>query len=70
MVRGLESDQYVIVPDRAEAIQRAIELAGDDDIVLIAGKGHETYQIVGNQVLDFDDRLVAAEAIERAGSGE
>lgn len=70
MVRGLESDQYVIVPDRAEAIQRAIELAGDDDIVLIAGKGHETYQIVGNQVLDFDDRLVAAEAIKRAGLGE
>ncbi|MFP7494184.1 UDP-N-acetylmuramoyl-L-alanyl-D-glutamate--2,6-diaminopimelate ligase [Terribacillus saccharophilus] len=70
MIRGLNSDAYVVVPDRAEAIQRAIDLAQADDIVLIAGKGHETYQIVGSQVLDFDDRLVAAEAIKRAGLGE
>ncbi|MFP7169031.1 UDP-N-acetylmuramoyl-L-alanyl-D-glutamate--2,6-diaminopimelate ligase [Terribacillus halophilus] len=70
MIRGLESDKYVVVPDREEAIQRAVGLAQADDIVLIAGKGHETYQIVGDQVLDFDDRLVAAEAIKRAGLGE
>ncbi|SDC66939.1 UDP-N-acetylmuramoyl-L-alanyl-D-glutamate--2,6-diaminopimelate ligase [Terribacillus halophilus] len=70
MIRGLDSDKYVVVPDRAEAIQHAIDLAQAEDIVLIAGKGHETYQIIGTQVLDFDDRLVAAEAIKRAGLGE
>ena len=41
----------------------AIEMASHDDVVLIAGKGHETYQIIGKEVHDFDDRLIAKEAI-------
>ena len=49
--------------DRAAAISRAIEEAGEGDIVLIAGKGHEDYQIVGRERRDFDDRRVAAGAV-------
>ena len=50
-----------IEPDRRKAIFLAMTLAQPGDLVLIAGKGHEDYQIVGDQVLPFDDRKVAAE---------
>jgi UDP-N-acetylmuramoyl-L-alanyl-D-glutamate--2,6-diaminopimelate ligase len=53
----------MINPDRHAAIQEAINMAGKDDIVIIAGKGHETYQIVGDRKLPFDDRQIALEAI-------
>jgi UDP-N-acetylmuramoyl-L-alanyl-D-glutamate--2,6-diaminopimelate ligase len=49
------------VPGRREAIAEAIGEAGADDIVLLAGKGHETGQIIGDQVLPFDDAQVARE---------
>ncbi len=49
------------VAGRKDAIARALEMAGQGDIVLLAGKGHETGQIVGNRVLPFDDALVARE---------
>jgi UDP-N-acetylmuramoyl-L-alanyl-D-glutamate--2,6-diaminopimelate ligase len=49
------------VPGRREAIARALEIADAGDIVLLAGKGHETGQIVGDRVLPFDDALVARE---------
>lgn len=65
MVDGLEptTDNYEVIVDRKAAIQRAIGYAKTDDIVLIAGKGHETYQIVGQEKHDFDDRIIAKEAI-------
>jgi UDP-N-acetylmuramoyl-L-alanyl-D-glutamate--2,6-diaminopimelate ligase len=53
------------VVDRREAIAQAIELAQPSDVVLIAGKGHEKYQVVGAQVLPFDDVAVAQEALAR-----
>ena len=49
------------VAGRREAIAEAIRIAREGDIVLVAGKGHETGQIVGDQVLPFDDALVARE---------
>ncbi len=55
---------YLIISDRREAIHRAIQKAGRDDVVLIAGKGHETYQIVGGEKFHFDDREIAREALE------
>lgn len=55
---------YLSVSDRREAIFRAISKAKPTDVVLIAGKGHETYQIVGDNKFHFDDREVAREAIE------
>ncbi len=50
------SDRYIVVPDRAQAIRAAVSMAGAGDIVLVAGKGHETYQIIGTQKHHFDDR--------------
>jgi len=52
-------EEVTIEPDRKIAIELAIESSGKDDIVLIAGKGHETYQIIGDKRIDFDDRQVA-----------
>jgi UDP-N-acetylmuramoyl-L-alanyl-D-glutamate--2,6-diaminopimelate ligase len=49
------------VPGRKEAIARALEMAREGDIVLLAGKGHETGQIVGDRILPFDDAEVARE---------
>ncbi len=54
---------YVKLPDRREAIFRAIDEARAGDVVLIAGKGHETYQILGDRTIHFDDSEVAREAI-------
>jgi len=54
---------YTVVPDRREAITRAVALAKAGDVVIIAGKGHETYQIVGGNKYHFDDREVAADAL-------
>jgi UDP-N-acetylmuramoyl-L-alanyl-D-glutamate--2,6-diaminopimelate ligase len=54
-------------PDRRQAIRAALDWAEAGDTVVVAGKGHETYQIVGAEVLDFDDRLVAREALEGRG---
>lgn len=54
---------YRVQPDRREAIRSALSLAQENDVVLIAGKGHEDYQIIGTRVFPFDDRLVAQELI-------
>jgi UDP-N-acetylmuramoyl-L-alanyl-D-glutamate--2,6-diaminopimelate ligase len=57
--------QYHLVPDRREAISAAIREAHRGDMVLIAGKGHEDYQIIGTKKFHFDDREVAREAIRQ-----
>ena len=57
MVAGLEPGaRYLRLADRAEAIRTAVVLARPGDVILIAGKGHETYQIVGDVKHHFDDR--------------
>lgn len=53
---------YILDLDRENAIQRAVKMAHNGDLVLIAGKGHETYQIIGKEKKAFDDRVVAARA--------
>lgn len=58
--------RYEVQPDRRSAIARAIELANPGDSILLAGKGHEDYQLVAGRVLQFDDAVVAAEELERA----
>ncbi|MCD1261612.1 UDP-N-acetylmuramoyl-L-alanyl-D-glutamate--2,6-diaminopimelate ligase [Paenibacillus athensensis] len=63
---GLAPDRYELIVDRTEAIRKALAKAGPQDVVLIAGKGHETYQIIGKVKHDYDDRLVARAAIEGA----
>ncbi len=66
-VKGVECShhRWLKVSDRAEAIRMAIMLSKGGDIVLIAGKGHERYQIIGDKKLDFDDHLEAQKAIEQ-----
>jgi UDP-N-acetylmuramoyl-L-alanyl-D-glutamate--2,6-diaminopimelate ligase len=59
------SQRYLVIPDRRAAIAAAIGLAGVADIVLIAGKGHEDYQIIGSQKFPFDDRTIARGELSR-----
>ncbi len=60
---GFQNPRYaMVVIDRKEAIQRAIKIAESEDIVLIAGKGHETHQVFSQQTIDFDDRVIAQSA--------
>lgn len=64
-----ESHAYAVIPDRHKAIVAAVRAAKDDDVVLIAGKGHEDYQIIGTEKHHFDDHEEAANALAlRAGS--
>ncbi len=72
-VSFLESDElkeipkspgYTMVQDRREAIALAVRLARPGDKILIAGKGHETYQLLGSTIIDFDDRIEARKALE------
>lgn len=58
---------YRKIADRREAIHQAIAEAASDDLVLIAGKGHEDYQILGQEVFHFDDKEVAREALTKKG---
>jgi UDP-N-acetylmuramoyl-L-alanyl-D-glutamate--2,6-diaminopimelate ligase len=64
---GVGATRYELITDRRKAIHRAIELAGPEDVVLIAGKGHETYQLIGGVTYEFDDRKVAVQAIRGMG---
>jgi len=60
---GFEPPGHIVVPDRREAIALAIRSAQPGDTVLIAGKGHETYQIIGRTTIPFDDREEARRAL-------
>jgi UDP-N-acetylmuramoyl-L-alanyl-D-glutamate--2,6-diaminopimelate ligase len=65
--RGLAVDARCIV-DRREAIWEAVSGSSAGDIILVAGKGHETYQIIGTEKLPFDDRAVVREAFQSEAS--
>src|SRR5689334_3578184 len=62
--KGFHSSNYEAIPERAEAITRAISLAEPRDLILIAGKGHETYQEFADHTIPFDDRQIARRALE------
>ena len=55
---GAEKESYIVICDRAHAIRTAVRMGAPDDIVLIAGKGHETYQLAGDTKIHFDDRQI------------
>ena len=65
---GIGTHPHVAEVDRRAAIVRAIDEAAPGDVVLIAGKGHETYQIIGDQTLPFDDAAVAHDALAARGA--
>ena len=58
--KGIEGTncEYKVIVDRAEAIKYAMSIAKEDDIILIAGKGHENYQILKDKTIHFDDKEV------------
>ncbi len=58
---GMSSENHERIEDRREAIARALAIADDEDVVLLAGKGHETYQIRGTEKLPFDEKLIVEE---------
>ena len=62
--KGFQGNNYEVVVDRREAIERAVALAQPRDIVLVAGKGHENYQQFADKTITFDDVQVAKSAIE------
>ena len=56
---------HQIILDRREAISFAVEQAREGEIVVIAGKGHETVQLIGDETIHFDDREIAREALRK-----
>jgi UDP-N-acetylmuramyl-tripeptide synthetase len=67
LVTGFTAKGYAVEPDRRRAIKLAIIASRPEDAVLIAGKGHETYQILGTAVIDFDDREEARRVLQTLG---
>ena len=66
ILKGFRSpDSYIVELDRTIAIEKAISYARPGDIVLIAGKGHETEQIFASHTIPFDDRKIAFEACQK-----
>ena len=64
-----EKQRVTVEPNRAKAIERAVLNAGPNDVVLIAGKGHENYQVLGRERVPFDDREVVLACLQRRGGG-
>ena len=60
---GLNKDKYIVIENRKEAIKKAINIANEGDVIVIAGKGHETYQILKNETIHFDEREVVKEIL-------
>ncbi len=60
---GIKSDRSIVLRDRADAIRHAVTQAAVDDVVLVAGKGHETYQQVGDEKIPFSDREQVRQAL-------
>ncbi|MBR2001873.1 MAG: UDP-N-acetylmuramoyl-L-alanyl-D-glutamate--2,6-diaminopimelate ligase [Firmicutes bacterium] len=62
--------QYEILLDRKKAMEKALVLCNNKNVVIIAGKGHETTQIIGNKTYPFDDRIVAGDILRRIEKGD
>ena len=65
---GFSTTDFTIEPDRRLAIEQAIEMATAKDLILIAGKGHETYQLFSHQTLPFDDKKISQEIANRVSA--
>jgi UDP-N-acetylmuramoyl-L-alanyl-D-glutamate--2,6-diaminopimelate ligase len=60
--------EVVKITDRTEAIKYALSIAGEGDTILLAGKGHETYQVIGTERVDYDEREVVRQALAELAS--
>lgn len=65
IINPLTNKNFEVEESRYKAIEKAMEIARKDDVVLIAGKGHETYQILKNETIDFDERKVVYEILDK-----
>ncbi|MDP4143258.1 MAG: UDP-N-acetylmuramoyl-L-alanyl-D-glutamate--2,6-diaminopimelate ligase [Bacillota bacterium] len=63
IIAGVKHDNYIVVEDRKDAIKKAIETAKKDDVIVIAGKGHETYQVLKDKTIHFDEREIIKDII-------
>jgi UDP-N-acetylmuramyl tripeptide synthase len=61
--------KLLVEVDRQKAVELALDEARSGDIVLLAGKGHETYQVLRDRTIEFDDRVVARRALAKRGYG-
>ncbi|MFO7810753.1 MAG: UDP-N-acetylmuramoyl-L-alanyl-D-glutamate--2,6-diaminopimelate ligase [Candidatus Delongbacteria bacterium] len=68
IIKKIEKDNYIVIPDRKKAIEKAVRSAKKDDIVLIAGKGHEDYQEINGVKYPFSDIKAAGSILEEEGS--
>jgi UDP-N-acetylmuramoyl-L-alanyl-D-glutamate--2,6-diaminopimelate ligase len=66
-IKKTGTQNYQIIPDRREAIEQALSLGTEGDYILVAGKGHEDYQIIKDQILHFDDAEVIQEILQKKG---
>lgn len=66
--RGVGAAEIVEIPDRQAAIDRAVAMLGPGDALVVAGKGHETGQIIGNRVQPFSDHAALAQALQETQS--
>lgn len=64
VVKGIASDNYVAIEDRTAAIKKAIMTAQKDDVIVIAGKGHEDYQVLKDKTIHYDEREIIAKIME------
>ena len=70
IVPGMMGAQFEEIEDRRLAIERALEVAAEGDLVLLAGKGHEKYQIVGEEHRPFDEASIVTELLSGGGRKE
>ncbi len=68
ILMGINNKEVIVEEDRRKAIEKGVSLAKPGDTILVAGKGHEDYQIIGNQVLHFNDREELKKALEKCCS--
>lgn len=65
IISGIEKDNYIRITNRHEGIEKAMEIAEEGDVIVIAGKGHETYQILNTGTIHFDEREVIEEILKK-----
>ena len=63
ILKGIEKENYIVVPGRKDAIAEAMKIAKKGDVILLAGKGHETYQILNQGKIHFDEREIVKELL-------
>jgi len=68
ITRGIEKSNYCVIPERLQAIKKSLSLGKKGDIILVAGKGHEDYQVVKDRIIPFDDREVIKECLRSKSS--